>query len=218
MSEDQHSREYWDQRYGTADRIWSGNPNSQLVRYVSGRAAATALEVGAGEGADAVWLAGQGWQVTAVEVSPVALARAARYAEKAGVTGRITWEQADVRNWSPAPRRFDLVSVQFLHLPIETFGPLLTRLAECVLPAGLLLVVAHDISELHHPGYHGPGGHGPSDHEHGPEFFVPAEQLAGLLDPGQWDVTLTTHDRTMATDQGQETGVRDSVLHAVRRS
>src|SRR5690349_24226678 len=68
-----YTQEFWDERYRSADRIWSGNPNPHLVTTVTGLPPGTALDVGCGEGADAVWLAEQGWQVTALDVSAVAL-------------------------------------------------------------------------------------------------------------------------------------------------
>src|SRR3982751_5268714 len=79
----------WDARYAEADQVWSGNPNGALVTEVSGLPPGRALDVGCGEGADAVWLAGHGWDVTALDVSQVALDRAALHARQAGV--RVRW-------------------------------------------------------------------------------------------------------------------------------
>src|SRR5262245_34545887 len=106
---------FWDDRYGSADQIWSGNPNQRLVEQTANLTPGTALEVGCGEGADAIWLAERGWQVTAVDVSTVALERAARQAARIGpdVAGRIEWQQADILAWQPTPRHFDLVTAHF---------------------------------------------------------------------------------------------------------
>ena len=92
------TQEFWDARYRSADRIWSGNPNPHLVAHVAELFPRTALDVGCGEGADAIWLASLGWQVTAIDVSTVALDRAAEQAAAAGrrVADRITWQHADV--------------------------------------------------------------------------------------------------------------------------
>src|ERR1700730_7897302 len=113
------SQDFWDARYGSAEAIWSGNPNPQLVAEVADLVPGTALDVGSGEGADAIWLASRGWQVTGIDISPVALERAAQLAAAAGETiaDHITWQQADVMVWDPAPKQFDLVSAQFIHLP-----------------------------------------------------------------------------------------------------
>ncbi|MBR7677707.1 methyltransferase domain-containing protein, partial [Streptomyces daliensis] len=77
-------REFWDARYRENGQIWSGEPNEALVREVSGLAPGRALELGCGEGGDAVWLARQGWRVTATDISGVALARAEEHAARAG--------------------------------------------------------------------------------------------------------------------------------------
>src|ERR1700741_4076142 len=110
---------FWDARYSSAHALWSGNPNRQLVTEAAGLAPGTALDAGAGEGADAIWLAERGWQVTAVDVSGVALGRAADHAAKAGdeVAARIRWQREDLREWIPPERAYDLVTSQYLHLP-----------------------------------------------------------------------------------------------------
>ena len=107
---------YWDDRYGTAERIWSGAPNAQLVAEVTDLPPGTALDAGCGEGGDAHWLAGRGWRVTALDVSEVALRRAAAHAP-AEAGDRIRWQQADFTAWESDGAVFDLVSAQFLHFP-----------------------------------------------------------------------------------------------------
>src|SRR5438876_11960685 len=97
------TQEFWDDRYGSADQIWSGNPNPHLVEQIADLAPGIALDVGSGEGADAIWLAARGWQVTAIDVSTVALGRAARRAAEAGteVADRLIWRHADILFWDP---------------------------------------------------------------------------------------------------------------------
>ena len=90
------TRDFWDERYSTSERIWSGRPNPRLVEHVSALAPGTAIDVGCGEGADAVWLAARGWGVVGVDVSGVALDRARQHALEAGVGDRTTWVQADL--------------------------------------------------------------------------------------------------------------------------
>ncbi len=109
----------------------------------------SALDVGSGEGADAIWLARQGWRVTAVDISSVALARAAeRASQDAEASGRITWAHHDLTASPPPAGTFDLVSAQFMHLPLAQRTELHHRLAASVAPGGTLLIVGHHPSDL----------------------------------------------------------------------
>ncbi|MEW2415161.1 class I SAM-dependent methyltransferase [Streptomyces sp. NPDC046866] len=136
-------REFWDSRYSESDRIWSGRPNAALVREVEGLAPGRALDLGCGEGADAVWLARRGWRVTGTDISGVALERAAAHAAEAGVADRIELCRHDLAESFPAGE-FDLVSACFLH----NYGDfprarVLRTAAAAVAPGGILLVVGH---------------------------------------------------------------------------
>ena len=95
---------FWDERYRSQHRVWSGRPGEVLVELTSDLPAGRALDAGCGEGADAVWLAGRGWRVTAVDLSSVALARGAEEAAALGngLADRIEWVHADLTTWSPA--------------------------------------------------------------------------------------------------------------------
>jgi SAM-dependent methyltransferase len=124
MSQDVFGEDYWDDRYGSTHRVWSGEPNPQLVDRVTRLTPGRALEVGCGEGADAIWLAEQGWDVTALDVSQVALDKAAAHAADRGLT--VTWRRADLAGWPGEPGAYDLVSAQFMYLP----QPALTELYE----------------------------------------------------------------------------------------
>ncbi|MCU1613307.1 MAG: Methyltransferase type 11 [Frankiales bacterium] len=201
---------WWDDRYRTAPALWSGRPNRQLVAEVAELPPGTALDAGAGEGADALWLAGRGWQVTAVDLSAVALERAAAQADREGgdVAGRLRWVHADLATWTPPVGAFDLVSAQFLHMPTHLREPLYDRLADAVAPGGTLLLVAHDPSDLHQ----GPGG------DRDPDWFVTAGQLAAALDPAAWQVLVAeSRPRTATYHDGHEIRVSDAVLRARRR-
>lgn len=103
-TDDHFTQEFWDARYRSRT-VWSGNPNPLLVEYAAGLTPGTVLDVGSGEGADAIWLASRGWQVTGADLSTVALEHAARNAAEAGedIAGRITWQHADFLTWDPAP-------------------------------------------------------------------------------------------------------------------
>lgn len=137
-------RRAWEERYGENARMWSGRANRALIGAVSALAPGRALDLGCGEGADAIWLARQGWSVTGVDISSTALARAAEDAAAAGIgLDGISWVQADLTAWRPA-HSYDLVSASFLHTP-EGFDRegVLRRASEAVAPGGHLLLISH---------------------------------------------------------------------------
>jgi 2-polyprenyl-3-methyl-5-hydroxy-6-metoxy-1,4-benzoquinol methylase len=200
------TQEFWDERYGSADRLWSGQPNPQLVAQTTDLAPGDALDAGCGEGADAIWLASRGWTVTAVDVSAVALDRASAHAAAEGVS--VRWQREDLLTWVPEPDRFDLVTAQFMHLPNREVQSLHAGLAAAVRPGGTLLIVAHHPDDLHvNVGRTGRAS-----------LFPSAEQLAAMLDPGSWEVLVATAIGRTATDlDGQPVTVKDTVLRAARR-
>ncbi|MEU8662718.1 bifunctional NAD(P)/FAD-dependent oxidoreductase/class I SAM-dependent methyltransferase [Actinoplanes philippinensis] len=198
----------WEERYRGKDAIWSGRPNPVLVTEVSGLAPGRALDVGCGEGADAVWLAKQGWEVTAVDISTVALGRAAGHAAAAGVGERITFRHADLQEDRP-DQGYDLVSAQFMHLPPEPRRDLYTRLASVVAPGGTLLVVGHHPSDL--ATFVG--------RMHFPDMLFTAEEIAALLPPDGWKiVTVEARPRPATDPEGREITIHDAVLVAQRHA
>lgn len=131
----------WDERYASAEQLWSGRANGALVALAGGLPAGRALDVGCGEGADAIWLALHGWQVTACDVSQVALDRAAAAAGAAGV--EVRWLRSGLLE-APLPEDgFDLVSVQYPALRRTPDRAAERALASAVAPGGALLVVHH---------------------------------------------------------------------------
>ncbi|MBB4685579.1 bifunctional NAD(P)/FAD-dependent oxidoreductase/class I SAM-dependent methyltransferase [Amycolatopsis jiangsuensis] len=196
-------QESWEARYRTQPGIWSGQPNEQLVTEAAGLMPGHALDAGCGEGGDAVWLAQQGWQVTAVDFSSTAVERGRARAEKLGVADRIEWVVADLATWQP-DRKFELATTHFLHIPPAARVPAFTRLADAVAPGGTLLVVGH-----HPSGLHATLGR--------PDMLFTAEEVAETLD-GSWDsVTVDTRARTATGPEGEEVSLSDSVLVARRR-
>ncbi len=193
----------WDERYGVADRIWSGNPNAVLVDEVADLPPGTALEAGCGEGGDAIWLAQQGWEVTAADLSSVALARAAEQAGRLGA--RVTWTHLDLTQ-EPAGGTYDLVSAFFLHLPKPARAQLWRHLAEAVAPGGTLLVVGHDFSDQATP-VERPGL---------AEMGWTTNEVVEALGPGWTVVTTESRPRTQADHQGHEAHIHDAVVRAVR--
>ena len=131
----------WDERYAEQDRIWSGEPNVALVAEVADLPARRALDVGCGEGADAVWLARRGWDVTALDVSKVALDRAAAAAEDAGVA--VRWLHAGLLEADLAAGGFELVIAQYPALHRTDDAAAERALLAAVAPGGTLLVVHH---------------------------------------------------------------------------
>jgi SAM-dependent methyltransferase len=202
----------YDQRYRSHSSLWSGDPNPQLVAEAAALPPGVALDAGCGEGADAIWLAGCGWQVDAVDFSSVALERAAaRAAEDGpGTQARIRWLHQDLTGWVPAPASYDLVSAQFLQLPSAVRGPVFRSLADAVAPAGTLLIVGHHASDL------GTSVRRPPV----PDVYFTAEELASsLLDPDRWDVVASgTRPRSTAADGGGTVTVHDTVLRACKRA
>ena len=139
----------WDHRYG-ADRMWSGNPNGTLVREIGGVAPRRALDVGAGEGGDAIWLAEQGWKVTASDISPRALARVGAEAERRGLP--VECHHSDANAFDAfEPSAFELVSAQYASIPRTPDGRGVHNLLNAVAPGGMLLVVSHDLEPMRKP-------------------------------------------------------------------
>lgn len=218
---------HWDEMYRSRPRVWSGRPNPQLVAEATGLEPGTALDLGCGEGADALWLAEQGWTVTAVDVSAVALERAKQHAADSAAGNRITWVQRDLDAWAPE-EQFDLVSAQFLHSTEAPWQRPHRVAADAVRPGGTLLIVGHhpdglppwrsasdeDSSEGSHGGHsHGGDGHA------GAEMFFTAEQAAaelGIGPPG-WRVEVAAgREREATGPDGQLATLADAVLRATR--
>jgi SAM-dependent methyltransferase len=138
----------WDARYGEHEGArWSGRPNGRLVVEVAGLTPGRALDVGCGEGADAIWLARGGWTVTAIDVSEVAVGRARAAAEQAGAA--VEWICGDVLRTGFPAGTFDLVSMQYPALPKAAGEVAVRALLDTVRPGGLLLAVYHDLDDEH---------------------------------------------------------------------
>jgi SAM-dependent methyltransferase len=201
---------FWDDRYRSHGALWSGDPNPQLVAEAGDLPPGTALDVGTGEGADAIWLASRGWRVTAVDLSTVALERARAHAARlgAGIAGRIDWLHEDLTTWDPGPGRYDLVSAQYMHLPAAPRQAMFRRLATAVAPGGTLLIVGHHPSDLQTTMPRPPM----------PELFYTGDDIAAALDPGEWAViTNASPERTATDPDGRTVTIHDAVLRATRR-
>ncbi|MFN8079086.1 MAG: methyltransferase domain-containing protein [Kineosporiaceae bacterium] len=209
-AETQTPHEFWEQRYAGDAPVWSGRVNRTLADVLTSRAipAGRALDLGCGEGGDAIWLARQGWQVTAVDISPTAVARGAAAAAEAGLDGAVTWVAHDLTSWQ-VPADYDLVTGAFFQAPVELARiEILRRVAGHIAPCGHLLVISHAAAPPWAPPEH-IGNH---------RFLTPAEELTELaLDDG-WDVVLAeVRPREVTDPDGAPALIDDGVL-LLRRS
>ncbi len=174
----------WDHRY-RGDPMWSGNPNGTLVAEVGGLVTGRALDVGAGEGADALWLAEQGWKVTASDISRRALDRVAAEAERRGLV--VACLHADANARDPfEPAAYDLVSAQYASIPRSPDGRGVRNLLAAVAPGGTLLVVSHDLEPMRAPIDPHTGSR-----PHDPDAYVRVEDVVAVLaDSPEWEVVV----------------------------
>jgi SAM-dependent methyltransferase len=160
----------WDERYA-AQRQWSAEPNALVAELLADVPPGDAVDLAAGEGRHALWLAGRGWRVTAVDFSAVGLDRGRAQPG----ADRVTWIADDVRFWSAPPASLDLVLVAYLHLPQPDVRALLAGAVGWLRPGGRLLVLGHDLENI------SSGTGGPQD----PAILYGVDRLApvaGLLD------------------------------------
>lgn len=143
-------QDFWETFYAEGRGRWSGRVNTSLAAEAADLPPGRALDLGCGQGADAIWLAQRGWTVTGVDVSGEALRVAAEAAQDAGVAEAITWERRDLADGLPAGP-FDLVTSAYLHSPVELpRAEILRAAADAVAPGGTLLTIAHARSPEHH--------------------------------------------------------------------
>ena len=155
--------EDWDERYAQRQQ-WSEGPNAQVADLLADLPPGTAVDLAAGGGRRALWLASLGWSVTAVDFSAVGIDRGR---SRPGADA-VTWVTADVLTWSAPPSSLDLVLVAYLHLPTDDVLGLLDRAVDWLRPGGRLLLLGHDVDNLTR------GVGGPQD----PGILHSAERLA----------------------------------------
>lgn len=139
-------RHDWDRRYGAAELVWTVRPNRFLVAEALPLAPGRALDLAAGEGRNAVWLAERGWTVTAVDFSAAGLEKGRAMAARRGVT--VEFVEGDVTSWRAAEAVFGLVCVLYLQVPAAQRSPAMRAAASALAPGGALVVVAHDRTNL----------------------------------------------------------------------
>ena len=162
-------QQFWDERHTGHEPIESRDPDDTLLEVATGLRPGRALDLGAGDGRNATWLAASGWEVTGVDFSGVAIERARARATTSGQD--VTWLQRDLLAWTPPAAAFDLVTLMFIHVSAAERDGIYAGAAAAVAPGGTLLVVGHDRSNLDH------GTGGPQD----PEVLFTASEIAAAL-------------------------------------
>ena len=196
----------WDARYRErGGAMWSGRPNGRLVAEVVVLTPGRALDIGCGEGADAIWLAQRGWTVTAIDVSEVAICRAREASQAASASAG--WVCGDALRMPFSAGSFDLVSMQYPALPKAAGETSMRRLLETVRPGGLLLAVYHDLDDEHLEHM--------KSRSVDPADYVAADDVARLVVE---DFTVELHTIQPRIDPPPGTAhVADVVLRARRR-
>jgi SAM-dependent methyltransferase len=182
--------------------VWGAGPNRFVADELAALPPGRAIDLGTGEGRNAIWLAERGWRVTAVDFSAAGLARAARLAAERGVS--VDWVQADLLGYQPAPGSYDLVLIAYLHLPSASLAQVFRAAAAAVAPGGTLLVIGHDRDNIAR-GHGGPQDPG--------RLYTPAlvtGQLGGLAIRKAGQV-----QRPVQTPEGERTAI-DTLVRAER--
>jgi 2-polyprenyl-3-methyl-5-hydroxy-6-metoxy-1,4-benzoquinol methylase len=195
------ARQVWNQRYNEQEYVWTAEANQFLQAHLAALEPGDAIDLAAGEGRNAVWLAEQGWTVTAVDLSPAGLAKASRLAGDRGVT--LDLVEADATTYQPG-RLVDLVVVAYLQLPPDQRRAVLDHTTTWVKPGGTLFLVAHDVTNVE-------GGHG------GPRSPEVCYRLDEVTEAWS-DLTITTAEvaeRIVTTDDGDQVAL-DTLVVATR--
>ncbi|WP_017613469.1 class I SAM-dependent methyltransferase [Nocardiopsis salina] len=212
MSDATYDRDYWEDRYSGHGGHGRGGleASPHLIAEIARLEPGSALDAGCGTGTDTLWLAGQGWRVTAVDIAQNALETARARVQEIGapVAERVHWQREDLTTWEPPAGGYTLVHSHYVHTDAPR-PDLYRRLATAVAPGGTLLVVGH-----HPDGLHGDAAH--AGH-HGTQLT--AQEVADLLDPGEWTVeTADARVRTATVGDGREITLHDAVLRARRKT
>jgi len=195
-------RHQWDERYASTELVWSAEANRFVVEELARLPPGRALDLGAGEGRNAIWLAEHGWQVTAVDFSTVGLDKGAKLAESRGVS--VDWVEADLLAYRPAAEAYDLVLLAYVHLLPDDFEALLSQAAAALAHGGTLLVVGHDVDNIAR-GYGGPQV---------PEILHRADAVVSAL-PGLRIQRAGQARRPVQTPEGERVAI-DTVVRAQR--
>jgi SAM-dependent methyltransferase len=191
------------EKYDATELLWSAGPNQFVESFCKPLPPGRAIDLAAGEGRNAVWLAELGWDATAVDFSDIAIAKAEEMAQRRGV--EITAVVADLNDYTPAPDGYDLVIVAYFHVPEVERSTILRRAAQAVAPGGKFLLVAHDLSNIGH------GHGGPQD----PDVLTTPEGVVADLGPALVIDRAEVIDRLVETESGTITA-KDTYVEAHR--
>lgn len=195
----------WNKRYAQKELVWSADPNRFLVGEVGGLQSGRALDLGCGEGRNAVWLAERGWHVTAVDFSEVGLEKARQLAGARNV--QVDWVLADATRFQPPATSYDLVLICYLQLPAPERHAVMVHARDALVPGGTLLYIGHDLSNLRQ------GWGGPQDPS---VLCTPADVVADL--PGFDILRAEVMQRPVAREPGHGGPIDAIALDAVVRA
>jgi SAM-dependent methyltransferase len=201
---DSPSAEHWNRRYAGGELVWSATPNRFVEKVLADAEPGRALDLAAGEGRNAVWLAERGWAVTAVDFSSVGLDKGRRLADAGGVT--VDWVCADLAEWTPPAGAFDAVIIAYLHVGAPLLHQVITAAEVALAPGGRLVVVGH------HPDNLTAGWGGPQD----PALLYTAEEVAASAPSLQIELAEAV-ERPVDTAEGPRVAI-DALLVARRPS
>ena len=200
----------WDDRYAATELVWSSGPNQFVAQALTDLPPGRALDLACGEGRNARWLAERGWQVTAMDFSPVAIEKGRRLAEQLpdDQAGRIDWQVGDVLG-TPLPADLDLVVIAYLQLPAEERSAVTRRAFAALAPGGTIFVIGHDTTNL----IEGTGG--PPDPA---VLYDAADVLGDLADEDYVMVRAERAARTVTSPDDPEstTTAWDALVQLVR--
>ena len=185
----------WDERYRTHDHLWSVTPNLFVADRLSAVAPGRGLDLAAGEGRNAIWLASLGWQMTAVDFSDVAVSKGRAQSDA------VDFVVADIRTWE-TEQSFDLVLIAYLHLVPGDYETVVRRARDWLAPGGELFLIGHDVSNITE------GWGGPQD----PDLLWDVSEVLGWLD-GLVIVEAEVVNRPVDTDDGRKYA-RDTLVRA----
>jgi len=192
-------REDWNARYAGSELIWTAEPNRFLVEATASLEPGRALDLAAGEGRNAVWLAERGWHVDAVDFSAVGLDKGRKLAADRAVS--VTWIETDLLSHTPPATHYELVILFYLHLPWSSMRCVLRHAARALAPGGSLLLVGHDLTNLER-------GHGGPRR---PEVLYTPDRVAAEL-PELTITEATRRLRPVETDEGSVNAIDCLVL------
>ena len=207
--------EFWEDHYGRSERVWSGRPNPTLVSLLAeldpapGPPRGRAIDLGCGEGGDAIWLAEQGFDVLGIDISATATARAERAARERGLGAeRVRFEASDL-TLAKLPGDAQLVTASFFQAPMSfERSAILRRAASSIAPGGYLLLVSHA----------SPPSWSNDQHSNHGGFVTPSDELTGLdLDPTAWEVVVAELRTREITDPNGDPATIDDSVVAIRR-